>query len=192
MNTDALFKVLSAIHPISEDFKASLKEELIPLSLPKNYLLLEAPRIAEFVYFIENGFAMSYTFQEGKKLTEAFWKSGQIMTSANSFFEQVLSMEYIQLVEKSELLCVSRAGVQRLFDQHREAHFLYHKIMNKHYVHCRARIHDIQLLSASQRFETLLKLFPDIEQAITQESIASYLSITPQSLSRLKRERKNS
>lgn len=190
MNTDGLFKVLSAIHPLSDDFKESLMKELIALSLPKHHLLLEAPKIAEHVYFIENGFAISYTFREGKKLIEAFWKSGQIMTSANSFYEQVPSMEYIQLAEKCDLLCLSRVRLQHLFDLHQEAHFLYHKIMNKHYAQCLARIHDIQRLSALQRFETLLKLYPDIEQIISQDSIASYLGIAPQSLSRLKRQKR--
>lgn len=189
INTDALFKVLSAIYPISEAFKFSLVKELIPLSLPKNHLLLEAPKIAEFVYFIQSGFAMSYTFQDGKRLTEGFWKARQIMTSVNSFYAQVPSEEYIQLAAKSDLLCISRAAVQSLFEKHQETHFLYHKIMNGYSAQCRARIHDIQLLSASQRFETLQKLIPDIEQIITQESIASYLAITPQSFSRIKRQK---
>jgi CRP-like cAMP-binding protein len=187
IDTTGLFKVLSVIHPLSDAFKVSLKNELVRLVLPKNHLLLEAPKIAEFVYFIEKGFAMSYIYLDDRKMTEAFWKPRQIMTSPYSFFEQAPAQEYIQLAEKSELLCLSRNSLKHLFDRHPEAHLLYHKIMNRHFAQCRARIHDIQLLSASRRLADLIMTYPNIEQIVTQENIASYLAITPQSLSRLKR-----
>lgn len=189
MITDGLFKVLSAIHPLTTGFKKSLAKELITLSFPKNYILVEEGKIAQYVYFLETGFAMAYSFHDKRKLVEGFWKPGQIMTSAGSFYEQVASTEFIQLAEDSNLLCLSHSGLHRLFNYHQEAHFLYHKIMNNYYRQCRARIHDIQRLSAARRFETLLKSFPDVEQVITQENIASYLAITPQSLSRIKRQR---
>src|SRR3989337_558433 len=99
MNTAELFKVLSGIYPLSERFKRSLEKELNALTLPKNYLLLEAPKIADQAYFLNKGFAMAYSYHDGKKYIEAFWKSGQIMVSSNSFFEQVPSMEYIQLMD---------------------------------------------------------------------------------------------
>ena len=192
MKSDDLFTTLSAIHPLSEKFKGSLSKELIPLSLPKNHLLLEAPKTAEYAYFINSGFAMSYSFQDNKKIIESFWKQGQIMTSIGSFYEQTPSNESIQLMENSELLCLSNAGLHRLFNKHKEAHYLYHKILNRHHAKCRSRIRDIQRLSALERLDILLRIYPDIEQIIPQENIASYLSITPQSLSRLKRQRESS
>lgn len=187
--TDALFKVLSDIHPLSEAFKKTIEEELIPLSLPKNHLLLEAPKIAGHAYFLEKGFAMAYSFEEGRKITEAFWRSGQIMVSSHSFFEQVPSMEFIQLMEKSDLFCISYAGVERMFELHPETHAIYRVIMSRHYTHTRGRVRDMQYLSALRRFEKLLNIFPGIEQIVPQDSIASYLGITPQSLSRLKRHK---
>jgi len=192
MDTGGLFKVLSAIHPLSEDFKAAVEKELIPLSLHKNHILLQSPKISEHAYFLEKGFAMAYSFEEGRKITEAFWRSGQIMMSSNSFFEQVPAMEYIQLMEKSDLLCISYGGMQRMFEQYPEANAIYRIIMNRHYAHSRGRVHDLQYLSAWQRLEKLLNTFPDIEQLVPQDCIASYLGITPQSLSRLKRQKGDS
>lgn len=192
MNTEGLFNALSAIHSLSRGFKKSLEKALIPLTLPKNHLLLEAPKIAEHAYFLNKGFAMAYTFVDGKRNTEAFWKAGQIMMSSNSFFEQVPSMEYIQLMQKSDVLCISYASVQNLFNNFPEANYIYQIIMNRHYENSRNRIHDMQRLDALQRFKKLLRIFPDIEQIVPQDCIASYLGITPQSLSRLKRQKGNS
>src|SRR5258706_11991336 len=187
--TIELFKVLSAIHPLSKGFKMALEKELIPLSFPKHHMLLEAPDVARHAYFLSNGFAMAYTFVHGNKVTEAFWKPGQIVASSNSFLEQVPSLDYIQLLTKSELLCISYDGVQRLFAKYPEATHLYRIIINRHYEQGRMRFHQFRRLGAQGRLEKLLSTFPGIEQIVQQESIASYLGITPQSLSRLKRQK---
>ena len=175
------------IHPLSDECRVALNDALIPMTLPKNYLLLEAPRIADHAYFLVKGFAMCYTYLDGEKLVDGFWKPGQIMLSSNSFFEQVPSMEYIQLMEKSVLLCISYASVERMFTLSPEAHFICRIVMNRYYVQARQRVHDLQRVSARERHQRLLAEFPMIEQHVPQDCIASYLGITPQSLSRLKK-----
>lgn len=191
MDFPALLSFLSSIHPLSEKFIQSLEKELAPIWLPRNHVLIQVPQVAEFVYFINSGFAMAYSYQDRKKVVENFWRQGQVMTAVSSFCEQVPSAETIQLMQDSELMCLSHAGLHRLFRMHVEAHYLYQKILNRHFAQCRARIRDIQRLSAFKRLGILVRLYPNIEQIVSQESIASYLGITPQSLSRLKRSKEN-
>jgi CRP/FNR family transcriptional regulator, anaerobic regulatory protein len=187
MNTDPLFQALSAIHPVSPDFKASLLKELSCLELPKNFNLLEAPKISDHVYFLNRGSAMSYTFVDGRKHVEWLWKKDQLIVAPRSFFEQMPSREFIQLTEPSEVLCVSHAGVKRLLASFHEANFVYRIIMNQYYELGRKRIRDLQQMDGEARFKKLLQAFRHIEQILPQEYIASYLGITPQSLSRIKR-----
>jgi len=192
MDTDGLIRVLSSIHPLSEAFLSALRKKLIPLSFPKNHLLLEAPKVEDHVYFLVKGFAMSYTYHDGERLVEKFWKTGQLVVSSQSFFEQIPALENIQLMEKSEVLCVSYASVQELFSQFPEASHLHRKLLNRHYEHIQRRLQDMLRLTALQRFQKLLAHFPAIEQTVTQDSIASYLGISPQSLSRIKRQQDKS
>lgn len=187
MNTERLFSVLSSIHAISRDFRESIERELTPLSLPANYLLLEAPRIEEHAYFLNSGFAMSYTFAKGKKQVEAFWGPGQIVFSARSFFEQVPAREFIQLMQDSELLCISFKSVEKLFEIYPLATYLQRVVMNQYLELERDRIRDLYSINAVDRLSKLVNLYPGLEQIVPQESIASYLGITPQSLSRIKR-----
>ncbi|HMG88838.1 MAG TPA: Crp/Fnr family transcriptional regulator [Chryseolinea sp.] len=191
MNTNGLFHVLSSIHPLSEDFKKALEKELIPFTFPKNHILLDPPRTSEYAYFLDKGFAMSYCFIEGKKITESFWHSGQIMVAFESFFEQQPSLEAIQLMTKSDVLCISYASVQRMFETFPETQKIYRGVMNHEYEENRRRMRDMRRLNALQRFQKLLLTFPDIELIVPQDAIASYLGITAQSLSRLKRNRSN-
>lgn len=169
-------------------FRDALEKELIPLSLPKNYLLLEAPRIADHAYYLDRGFAITYTFIQGEKQIDDFWQSGQIIFSPKSLFEQIPTVENIQLIEPSEVICISYKSIMRLFELFPEANFIYRSVMNQYYDHARERIRDMKLLGAADRYMNLLHSFPGIEQFIPQEYIASYLGITPQSLSRIKRK----
>jgi CRP/FNR family transcriptional regulator, anaerobic regulatory protein len=188
MNLERLLQVSSAMHPLSDPFKEALDKHMTHLSLPKNHLLLEAPRISDHAYFLDKGFAMSYTFFDGKKHVGRFWKEGQIILSAKSFFERKPSDEFIQLMQKSDVICISHDSVLELLANHKEANILYRIIMNKYYELMRERIHDLQHLNSVQRYRKLRRTFPDIEQLIPSEYLASYLGIVPQTLSRVKRK----
>lgn len=192
MSFDKLFQVLSAIHPVSPKYKSAVEKEITPLSLPRNHVLLEAPKISDHVYFLDSGFAMSFTYIDGIKCIDHFWRAGQIVMSARSFFERTPSVEFIQLMEKSEVLCLSHASVMRLFEEFPEANFIYRVVMNQYYEQCKEKFRDMHHLTAEQRHQKLLHQFPGVEQIIPQEYIASYLGITPQSLSRIKRKRPRS
>jgi CRP/FNR family transcriptional regulator, anaerobic regulatory protein len=192
MNTDGLLRSLSAIYPLSENFQESLTKQLVPLSLPKHYMLVELPKISDQMYYLESGFAMSYSYADGKRQVESFWKKGDAIMLYKSFFEQTPSLESIELMEKSDLFSLSYAGLHKLFDSFMESHFLYRKIMGRYYEISRARVRELQQLNGEQRFAKLHVHYPGIEQLISQDCIASYLGITPQSLSRIKRSQSHS
>jgi CRP/FNR family transcriptional regulator, anaerobic regulatory protein len=188
MKTDKLFELLAGIYPLSNGFRETLSKLLVQLSLPKNHMFLEPPNIAGFACYIETGFAFSYTYIDGKKNIERLWTAGEIMISPKSFFEQRPSTEFIQLALPSELLCISYSNQLLLFDAHPETHFLTRAIMNVYIEHARERAFDMKNFSALERYHQLLAKFPLIEQILSQEQIASYIGVAPQSLSRMKRK----
>ena len=187
MNRHNLIDVLSAIHPLSPTLQQSIIDALIPAVFPRNHILLDVPSVADFVYFIESGMAMAYSIDNKRKIVDCFWQSGQIMTSVSSFCGEIPTTVTIQIMSDADLLCMSRAALHSLLDKHHDIHLLYHKIVARYHKKCQKRIQDIQRKSAANRFETLVKAYPDLEQFVPQENIASYLGITPQSLSRIKR-----
>lgn len=187
MKTHLLLEVLSRMCPLSPEFVKRLEGELIPLSFPKHHLLVESPRVAEFAYFLESGFVMSYTFVDSKKRTENFWKAGEIILLPKSFFGRLPSTETVELMEKGSLLCITLPSVLSLFQEFHEANVICRIALTECYQKSVERIHDLQDSNATRRFKKLLSDFPDIEQIIPQDNIASFLGITPQSLSRVKR-----
>jgi CRP-like cAMP-binding protein len=157
------------------------------MAVPKNYFLLQTPSIANEVHFLLSGFAVSYVTTGQQKITKAFWKPGQFIVSFKSFFSQTPTQEVMQIVEKSEMLTITFSGLNRIVTGFPEAQILYQKMMYKHCLLSMRRVNEFQVLHAKARFEKLIRQYPRLEKHVTQESIASYLGITPQSLSRLKR-----
>jgi len=190
MDTKALFDLLSTFEPLSESFRKSLTRELIPHTFQQNKILLDASEVSTHCYYLQDGFAMSYTYYDGKKIAEGFWKAGEIIIAFKSFFEQIPSDQSIQLMTKGDLLGIHYTSVKQLMEIYPEALRIYSAMLSAHYDSCQNRIRDIQRLSAAVRLKNLLRGYPRIEQHVSQENIASYLGITPQSLSRIKREGK--
>lgn len=185
---EGLFELLAGIHPISDAFRAAIEQEIALVSLPKNHALLEAPRISDQAWFLQNGFAMSYVYDDRGIHVENFWHSGEIILSVKSFFEQTPAMENIRLLIPSKVVVISYSGMQRLFDTFPEAHVIYEAVITQYYERSRKRAQEMRNTSALERYRTLLSEFPGIERTVSQEYIASYLGIAPQSLSRLKRK----
>lgn len=184
---EKLIQVLSSMVPLTNEFKWALEKEAIHLSLPKNYFLLEAPEIPKYAFFLETGFAVSFSFVKGRKRIEKFWTGGQVVLSSQGFFERTPAVEFIQLMQPSEVVHFSHNGLMNLFSSFDEANTIYRTIISGCYAHCRERLLDMKNLSTSEQYRKLILRFASVEQIVPQEYIASYLGITPQSLSRLKR-----
>jgi len=185
-----LFTQLNAMSPLSEGFESDLKKRVLILSLPKNHCLVEIAKVADHAYFLNSGFAMAFRYIGGRKHVEELYKAGSIVVSPKSFFSRMPSVESIQLLEDSEVLHLSYEDLIALFSAHPVAHKLCEVTLSQYYEESRERIHDLQYLSAVERYEKLERTFPKVEQLLPQEYVASYLGIAPQSLSRIKREQR--
>ncbi|HNP94094.1 MAG TPA: Crp/Fnr family transcriptional regulator [Cyclobacteriaceae bacterium] len=173
---------------LSDSFKSALRQEVTYLSLPKSHFLLEAPRPAEFIYLIQAGFAVGFLFDEGQRKIHSFWGAGDIILNPQGCFERSSSIEFVQLVEPSDVWCLSRNSFRQLLETYSDAQLLYRIVLGRYYTSLRSRLYDVQHRTAWHRFQKLVQQFPNLEQKVSQEFIASFLGITPQSLSRMKRE----
>lgn len=189
MVTERLFHVLSFIHPLSEDFKFAIQREVTQVSLTENTILLQPPEISQFAYFLKQGLAISYTIHNETRVVEWIWGADQIILIPGSFFARIPTIEIVQLAVPSVLLSISYAGAMRLLNSFPEAHIIYRAIINNYYETARERVRDLQRLEGAERYRKLLRAFHGIDSILPQKQIASFLGITPQSLSRIKRKR---
>ena len=188
MQAERLIQVLSQIHELSTNFKEALKSELRAVSFPKGHYLVQSQSAAHHAFFLDKGFSVAFQYKRNKRVVTDFWQTGEIILSPKSFFEQAPTDEIIQLTTDSELLSLSYASAIKLSEKYPVANALARDITADYYARSEERIIDLHTLDSWDRYTKLLKMYPGIELHVSQELIASYLNITPQSLSRLKAE----
>jgi CRP-like cAMP-binding protein len=184
-----LIDYLDSFQPMSAELRAFLNEKVIAVSFPARHTLLEVPKVASHLYYIKQGFAMSYSYGQDGKVTENFWKVGEVAVAFESFVFQRPSLEVIQLVVPSDLCCLSYESMMEMFRRFPEANGMYRLLMNQHYVRLQRRLKMLKYADYPGQYQKLLERFRGIEQIVTQRSIATYLGIAPQTLARIKRFR---
>ncbi|MEO0469093.1 MAG: Crp/Fnr family transcriptional regulator [Bacteroidota bacterium] len=174
------------------DYSEARLHEIIPYLSSRNIPLgeyqLQEGRICKEIAFIEKGLLRLYYLRDGKEITHCFCREKSISTSYRSLISQEASDIAIQAVENSSLLLFSYDSLKALYKQHPFWQQMGRLLAEGEYVvredHSRF-LHD---LSAKERYEHILEHDPALLQRVPLTYLASYLQLTPETLSRIRRE----
>lgn len=186
MENEDLFKLLAGNHPLRVELKERLNEMIKRETYPKSQIILKQGQIANRAWFIEKGCAMGYIHREEKKIPFWFWNEGGLMLPLNSFFNQVPSESYIELLEPSVLLSISFDHTQDLLKNFPETNEYVRKIMNHFQRQSEKRILEFAAYSAEEHYLHLMKESPAIFRKASVESIAAFLGISRKTLNRIR------
>ena len=103
-----------------------------------------------------------------------------------SLFTGRPSKKAIQVLEDSELIAINSTELFKLYDKHHDIESLFRKIFEAALVDTVNRVESIQFHTAEERYNYLIKEAPDVLKRVPLKYIASYLGITPVSLSRIR------
>jgi len=172
--------------PLNETCKAELTECSKLLSFDKDTILVKEGQFADKSYFMLKGCARAYYIKDGKDITDWFAFENDFISSIHSFFLNVASPHYIQLLEPALLLEISRENVLKLSDKHHDFERLGSRIITKTMFQLQQRIVSMQFETAQQKYESLLQIRKDFPNRVPLTHIASYLGITLETLSRIR------
>ena len=158
--------------------------------LEKGTTLVREGQYSDKTFFIIEGCARAYYLKDGKEISEWFAFENDFISSINSFFQDIPSPLYIELLEDSILLEISRKDVELLSAKYHEFERLSKIIVIKTMLQLQERISALQFHSAEQKYENLLTIRPNITQRIALTHIASYIGITLETLSRIRKPKK--
>ena len=159
------------------------------LSIPTKTILLEEGKVAEKLYIIREGCLRLFFYNEGKDITFQFFFEGDIVSSFDSLYKRTPSLFYLESIESAELMVIRRADFFNLINNDLSFRQLYEeKLIDRFHVYQQLFLSRIKN-TPQQRYEELLKEYPNIIQRIPQHYITSYLGITSVSLSRIRNRR---
>ena len=176
---------------ISSGFALSIstQEELKSLfhikKVQKKETLLIAGETCKNIYFVKKGAIKQYYVSNNKEFIQNFFFEGSMACHFNSFLSQAASDSYLEALEGSEIWMLSYEDFQKISKTNSE--------LNQHLSFCMAktnanRMNLLMLNDSMLRYEKFLEEEPDVQQRVPQYMIASYLGMTPETLSRLRKK----
>ena len=159
------------------------------LSIPSKTILLEEGKIADRLYLIHKGCLRLFFYNEGKDITFQFFFEGDFVASFDSLYRRKPSLFSLESIEPTEVSTIKRDDFYHIIEQRPSLKQIYEeKLIDRFHVYQQLFLSRIKN-TPQQRYEELLKEYPDIIQRVPQHYIASYLGITPVSLSRIRKRR---
>lgn len=168
-------------------------EELISLSrylhLEKDDYLIKEGEIPDKIGFILSGICRDYYItEEGDEKNFSFRDKGWMAGSFRAFHEQRSSWFNIQALEATDVLFVDFKAYRSLLDRHNCWRIIREKYFELLYLEKEKREKGFLSENTEERYRNFKKEYPGLEHKVCQYYIASYLGITPVTLSRIKNQ----
>ena len=159
------------------------------LRINKKDVLHESGQVCNYIYFITKGCLRSYYVdQKGDEHIYQIRMENNWISDLESFFSQSPSNYSIEAIEDSELLRISYKQLEHLYIEVPALERYFRILFQKAYVNSLKRLNETMWESALDRYNDMLIEHPEIFQRVPLIYIASYLGITPESLSRIRKQ----
>lgn len=173
---------------LSDDEKSLIEAKFKVKKLRKKQYLQQEGDVVKYMCFVIKGAARMFSVDEkGHEHILRFGIEGWWLGDYESYMLQTPTKYHVEMVEDAELLMVSKENIQQLIATVPAVAETIKAIDKQNFIATQNRIHAAISLTAEDRFETLTKTYPDFLQRFPQGMIASYLGISPETLSRLKK-----
>ncbi|WP_428660416.1 Crp/Fnr family transcriptional regulator [Runella sp.] len=175
---------------LSSDEKELIESAFKGKHLRKRQYLLQEGDVCKYMSFIIKGSGRMYAVNEkGLEHTVRFGLENWWLGDYESYNFNTPSLYNIEVLEDSDVLMIDQNQMLKLIAAIPAIDLMIKQIDRKGTVATQRRIHSSISLSAEERYDNLIKTYPEFLNRFPQSMIASYLGISPETLSRI---RKNS
>lgn len=172
---------------LDTDNKAKLKNIFHPRTLKKNnFFIQEGEKSTEIGLVIRGAYRSFYINEQGNDITKYFYVEGDLLFSCLAYISKKESTYFLQALEDSEILVAYITDLEKIMEGNNQLLLLYKKLVDAALVMKEEHAISFKLLNSKERYYNFCSSFPELEQRIKQCHLASYLGITPVSLSRIK------
>ena len=174
---------------LTEEEKEISKSFFIPKKLRKKQYLLQEGDPCKYVAFVEKGMLRSYTINDkGSEHITQFAFEGWWIADQYSFLTGEPSMLTIDALEDSELLLLSKAAEEQLMMKVPKMERYFRILLQNSLIATQRRLISSLSHTAEEKYNELVNSCPTIPQRVPQHMMASYLGITPETLSRIRKQ----
>ena len=174
---------------LNNDEQQLLKTFFIPKKLRKKQYLLQEGDVSKYLAFVEKGILRSYTIDEkgGEHIAE-FAFEGWWIGDQFSFLTGEPSTYNIDALEDCELLLLTKQAEEQMLEKIPKMERFFRLLLQNHLIATQGRLVSSLSNSAEEKYKQLVNACPTIPQRVPQHMLASFLGITPETLSRLRKQ----
>ena len=177
------------MYPADQTLYRLLREYFTPVSIAAKHLLIEEGHYSKYFYFVQQGALRGWTLHEGKEVTFQFVFEGGFFCSIESFWYDKPSHYTVEALENTILLALDKNTLRTLIEEDIAIVKAFNSFMIDRVLAYQKLMIDRIKENPEKRYKQLIQQAPELIQRIPQHYIASYLGITPVSLSRIRNRR---
>ncbi len=185
---EALHAYIRQKIPLSEEHARLIETLLIPRQLQKGELLVREGDVVKHGTFVARGFLRSYVIDnKGKEHIIQFAPENWWLTLADTLLNGTPSLCLVDAVEPSDVLLVDMAAHKKMLAIIPGYASIFQAGLQRHAAAKDKRIIASLTATAEERFQNFLQTYPSIAQRVPQHMLASYLGVSPETLSRVRK-----
>lgn len=189
MNNTNLKTFLTSNLDIDEKELSAIIENCTIKTVKKDQFLLRENENCKHTFFVEKGLLRQYSIdKKGKEHTLYFAPENWFVTDRESAYFNKPSAYFIQALEDSQVVLIDGDFLQLLSNKIPKFIDFNNRLLHNHIRHLQNRVNLLLSAVAEDRYSQFVTMYPDILLRVPQAMVASYLGITPESLSRVRKE----
>jgi CRP-like cAMP-binding protein len=187
---ELLHQKISGVTTINEKEFAFFKSLFITKKLRRRQYFLQEGDVCKYQAFVVKGILRSYTIDEkGNEHILQFASEGWWLADLSSYLTNEPSILTMDALEDAELLLLDRSSWEQAMLQVPVLEHYFRIILQNHLVATQKRLLQSLAETAEEKYNRFLQTFPDCLQRLPQHMIASYLGVTRETLSRVRKQK---
>lgn len=163
-----------------------LESILVPMKFSKGEMILEEGEVCENIYYIDKGLIRQFYFKNGKEVTEHLGADRSIFMCIESLFLEKPTHLQVEAIESSIIYALPKRSLEKVALHNVNIQILYRKILEESLILSQVHADLVRFETAGDRYKKMCKLMPQVVLRAPLVYIASYLQMTPETLSRVR------
>ena len=163
-----------------------LESVLVPMRFAKGEMILREGEVCRNIYYIEKGLVRQFYFKKDKDITENMAVEGSIVMCIESLFKEEPTLLQIKAIEPAIIYALPKAKLEQVALHNVNIQILYRKILEESLIQSQIHADMVRFETAKNRYLRLYKMSPKLILRAPLVYIASYLQMTPETLSRVR------
>ena len=163
-----------------------LESILVPMKFAKGEMILNEGEVCENIYYIDRGLIRQFYFKNGKQITEHLGEDQTIFMCIESLFREEPTKLQVEAIEPSIVYALPKQRLEQVALHNVNIQILYRKILEESLIISQVHADLVRFETAQDRYKKMCKLNPQVILRAPLVYIASYLQMTPETLSRVR------